>query len=449
MVLLGITALILIGGSAVAGLAIYGYRQAGHVQSQDEATRALKAAVLASGSNTDHLVATMQEFVRQRPDEARGYTLLGGAYLQKARETADPTYYGKAEGALKKAIALNDEDADALTSLGELALARHQFAEAIAWGQRSWAVNSYKARTLGVIGDGLVELGRYDEAIATFQQMVNLRPDLSSYARVSYARELLGDVEGAIEAMEQAVNAGAPAGENTAYVAVQLGHLYFNSGRLDEAEAAYGRAMRLYANYKPAQAGIARLRAARGDLDGGIALLKDVVEVMPLPEFVVTLSDLYRAAGRPEEAAQQDALVRAMSGLYQSNGVEMNIELALFEVDRGLNIPAAIDGARVAFAARPSIKVADVLAWALYQGGHYAEAREASRQALRLGTKDALLHYHAGMIAAKLGDRPAAMQALTEALTINPYFSPVHAPEARRTLDALKRAAAAEAGQQG
>jgi tetratricopeptide (TPR) repeat protein len=299
MGLLGVTVLVLVSGSLIAGLAIYDARQAAQLSEQDEATRALKAAVLASRSSTDSLIATMQEYVRTRPDEARGYTLLGGAYLQKARETADPAYYTKADGVLLKALELNAEDVDALTSLGELALARHQFVDAIRWGERSWAINGYKARTLGVIGDAQIELGRYDDAIDTFQRMVDLRPDLASYARVAYARELLGDVEGAIEAMQDAVTAGAPYGENTAYVQVQLGHLYFNSGRLDEAETAYQAAFRLYPNYKLAQAGVARVRVARGDLTGAIALYKDAVEVMPLPEFVIALSDVYRAAGQP------------------------------------------------------------------------------------------------------------------------------------------------------
>ena len=117
-----------------------------------------------------------------------------------------------------------------------------------------------------------------------------------------------------------------------------------------------------------------------------------------------------------------------MSALYQTNGVDLNIELAMFEAERGLNLPTAIERARAALAERPSIKVAGVLAWALYQSGRHEEARDASRQALRLGTQDALLHFQAGMIAAKLGDRPAATAALDRALAINPHFSPVYAP---------------------
>jgi tetratricopeptide (TPR) repeat protein len=437
LLLVGLASLSLLGGRL-----IYEVRQTTQLHEQDAATRVLQAAVLASQSSTDTLITTLQEFARQRPNEARGYTLLGTAYLQKARESADPTYYTRAEEALATALHLNPDDTDALTSMGELALARHQFADALSWGERSWALNPYKARTLGVIGDAQVELGRYEAAIDTIQRMVDLRPDLSSYARVSHLRELTGDIEGAIEAMQAAVAAGAPTGENTAYVQVQLGHLYFNSGRLDEAEEQYTAALRTFPGSKPAQAGVARVRAARGDLDGAIALYRDVVEVMPLPEFAIALGDLYRAAGRADEAARQDELVRAMSALYTANGVDLDLELARFEAERGLNLPAVVERARQAQAARPSIGVADTLAWALYQAGHYDEADAAIRQALRLGSRDALIHFHAGMIAARRGDHATAVASLETALRINPHFSVVHAPVARSMLAELRAAAA-------
>jgi hypothetical protein len=61
------------------------------------------------------------------------------------------------------------------------------------------ALDDFNANAHGVMGDALVELGRYDEAFVQIQRMVDLRPDLSSYARVSYARELQGDVVGAAE----------------------------------------------------------------------------------------------------------------------------------------------------------------------------------------------------------------------------------------------------------
>ncbi len=132
-----------------------------------------------------------------------------------------------------------------MTKLGELALARHAFATALALGERARDLNPHRAAAFGVIADAQIELGRYAEAAETLQAMVDLRPDLSSYSRIAYLRELHGDWDGALEAMQMAVDAGGPATENTLWTRVQLGHLHFNRGRLDEAEAEYRRCLEL------------------------------------------------------------------------------------------------------------------------------------------------------------------------------------------------------------
>jgi len=162
---------------------------------------------------------------------------------------------------LTRALAHDPGDAQASTSMGLLALARHQFVGALQWGDRARQLDPAGARPLGIIGDAQIELGRYPEAVRTFQAMVDRRPDLSSYARVSYARELFGDVDGAIAAMQQAVEAGGAVPENGAYTRVLLANLYFNGGRLAEAEAAYRRALFDQLRYPYALAGLARVEA--------------------------------------------------------------------------------------------------------------------------------------------------------------------------------------------
>src|SRR5205085_2357239 len=149
----------------------------------------------------------------------------------------------------------------------------------------------------GVVGVAQIELGKYDEAVSTFQKMVDLRPDLSSYSRVSYARELYGDVPGAIEAMQQAVSAGSPAAENTAWTRVQLGNLYFNSKQLDKAEAEYNNALHGYPDYLHALAGLAQVRAAQGNLDDAIRLYKQALAIVPLPQYLTALGDIYTLKG--------------------------------------------------------------------------------------------------------------------------------------------------------
>jgi tetratricopeptide (TPR) repeat protein len=155
---------------------------------------------------------------------------------------------------------------------------------------------------------------------------------------------------------------------------------------------------------------------------------------MPLPEFVIGLGETHEAAGRPAEAAKQYDLVRAMQQLFAANGVDTDLELALFDADHGRDPQAALALARSAYARRPNIKAADTLAWALFKAGQLAEARRYVDQALHLGTRDALTLYHAGMIAQAQGDSAAARDYLQRALEVNPHFSPLYAPRAQQAL---------------
>jgi tetratricopeptide (TPR) repeat protein len=389
-------------------------------------------------SSSDNQMETLQGRLKQNPDDQRAYVLLGAAYLQKVREMGDPTYYGKAEEALHRALDLNPDDFAAMLQMGALSLARHQFHEALTWGERARAISPGTALIYGVIGDAQIELGQYDAALKTFQAMVDLRPDLSSYSRASYVRELHGDVAGAIEAMQRAVQAGGPNAENTNWARVQLGYLYLNSGHVAEAETQFNEALAFYPGYVHAIAGLGRVRAAQGKTDDAIKLLNQAVGIIPMPDFVISLGDLYQTTGQQKAANQQYKLVETIEKLYRANGVDSDLEIALFNADHDQNLTETLALARKAYANRPSIYGADVLAWTLYKTGNYAEAQKYSQEALKLGTKDALKLFHAGMIALKLGDKEQARENLEQALTINPHFSILYADQAQRTLQTLK-----------
>lgn len=382
-------------------------------------------------------IARLQARLRERPDDVKALTGLGHLYVQQARETGDPAYYPRAEAAFKRALEHDGNNVDALAGLGSLALSRHQFREALAWGERARAVAPPNAFVYGVIGDAQIELGRYDEAVATFQQMVDLRPDLNSYARVSYARELHGQMPAAIEAMRAAARAGTPGQESTAWTRVQLGHLYFNTGALDAARAEYDQALRELPDYPHALAGLGRVTAARGDYAAAIALYRRATARVPLAEYVIALGDVYAVAGQPDTAEEQYALARVQSHLLAANGANIDLELALFAADHpraGADPWQVVAQARAALAERPSIYAHDVLAWALYRAGDYEAAREQIDAARRLGTQDATFFFHAGAIARARGDADAARRYFAEALRINPHFSPLHAPTARAAL---------------
>jgi tetratricopeptide (TPR) repeat protein len=384
--------------------------------------------------NTAAMVTDLQAQLRANPRDAHGYALLGLAYQQRARETGDPTYYTRSDGALHRALALSPGDLLATGGLGSLALSRHRFREALAIGRQTLRLSPGTARTYGVIGDALVELGRYGEAFRAFDTMARLKPSLAAYARVSYARELLGRPQAAIPAMRLAVDAAADQPEATAWSRVQLGKLYWSTGRLRQAAQQYRAALGAFPGYVYALDALAQVEGARGRLGRAITLENQAVEAIPLPQFVSQLGDLYRTRGDRVQARRQYSLIGVIQRLLVANGVRTDLETALFDVDHGIRPAHALALARRARAARPSIDGDDVLAWALARTGHCDEALGYSKRALRLGTLDALKLFHRGMIERCLGNTTAARAYLSHALALNPHFSLLWAPVAREAL---------------
>jgi tetratricopeptide (TPR) repeat protein len=377
---------------------------------------------LSSDLSTEEMITSLRAALQEYPESPAIYAQLGLALLQRLRETADPSLYAQAETAFQEALNQDPQQLQAMIGQGLLALSRHDFQNALQWGQKARALDAYSDEALGVIVDAQVELGRYAEAVESAQAMVDLRPGLASYSRVSYLRELHGDPEGAIEAMQEAVEVGERGSEARAWTQVQLGHLYFNSGNWQQAEDNYRQVLQSQPDYAYALAGLARIEAANGRYEQAIAQYEALVERLPLPEFVIALGELYQLTGQHQAAGQQYELVRAIQQLNASAGMDVDLELALFDANHGDAAPA-LEKARAAYERRPTIYAADILAWALYKNGAYDEAERMIQEALRLGTRDALMHFHAGKIAEALGDEVRAMEHFETALAINPAFS--------------------------
>ena len=384
--------------------------------------------------DTSGLVARLQATLRANPNDVRSLDSLGLAYQQRARETGDPTYYTKSDEALHRALALAPADLMATSGLGSLALSRHRFHEALVLGRRAHAISPTTARNYGVIGDALVELGRYPAAFRAFDTMASIQPGLSSYARVSHARQLLGDVPGAISAMKLAVDAAEGQGEAAAWTHVQLGLIYLSVGRYAAAAAQDRQALWAFPGYANALDALARAEAGLGHYRKAIFFEQEAVNRIPLPQYVATLGDLYRATGRQELARKQYELIGVIQRLLVANGVKTDLETALFNIDHGIRLRASLALARLAQRERPSIDGDDVLAWALERTGHCGEALRYSKRALKLGTLDALKIFHRGMIEGCLGNHAAQRTWLARALRLNPQFSVLWAPVARREL---------------
>jgi tetratricopeptide (TPR) repeat protein len=428
-VLFGVTAAIVAAVTLLFGGA---FRSAG----SRAASPAVDADRLAAGfaANTPALILQLQDALRSQPNNVHGLDLLALAYQQRARETGDPTYYAKSDGVLHRALALAPNDLLATSGLGSLELSRHRFREALVYGERARSLSPTTARNYGVIGDALVELGRYEQAFAAFDEMTRIKPSLDSYARISYARELRGDFAGAVSAMKLALTAAIGEPEATAWTHVQLGKLYWTRGMVAAAAHEDRAALVAFRGYPSGLDALALAEAARGRLATAIALSRRAVDAIPLPQYVTDLGDLLRVAGRPRAAQKQYALIGVIRRLLVANGVKTDLETALFDVDHGVDLRGTLELARRAEAERPSIDGEDVLAWSLARAGRCGEALHWSRAALRLGTEDALKFFHRGAIERCLGHESDARSWLQRALALNPHFSLLWAPVARRWL---------------
>jgi tetratricopeptide (TPR) repeat protein len=389
-------------------------------------------------ASTNVRIKNFQLLVRTHPNDSRGYGLLGDAYMQKVRETGDASYYTRAQAVYARALRLNPRDPAAVTGMGALALARHDFRAGLRYGLEARRLAPFVVKPYGVVVDALVELGRYEGAGRTLQHMVDLQPNLASYARVSYFDELHGDLAGATKAMRDAVSAGGGAAENVSYVQTLLGNLYFQVGELGPAREAYRQALSRFPGYVPASAGLASVEAAHHDFGSAIRRYRDAVNRLPLPQYVVALGEAELAAGRAADARRDFGLVGAEERLLEANGVNTDVDLALFEGSHGS--PAkAVKLARRAWAEAPSVRSADSLGWALTSAGHPATGLRWGRRALALGSRDPMFLYHAGMSAKGAGRVAEARRYLSGSLALNPRFSPLYAPRAERALRELGR----------
>jgi tetratricopeptide (TPR) repeat protein len=369
--------------------------------------------------------------------DARRLRDVGTELIQEARETADLGILDRAERAFTTVLAAEPADVGSLIGMGSIELSRHRFRDALALGQRAEATAAGDARALGIQVDALVELGRYEAAEETAERMVRMRPDLSSYTRLSYLHELHGRLRPAIDAMERAVVAGGPATENTEFARVQLGDLWLLDGDVERAAFLYQTALDHLPGSVPAMRGLARVAIARDDLPAAIALLEDAVERTPLLDLLVLLGETRLAAGRADDAATTLALAGDIAHLPRADGAAVEPGLAVFEADHG-DPQVALAMATAAYDEAPSIRAADALAWALHRAGRSADALPVIREALATGSLDPSFHYHAAAIHAALGHGGDAVTELSHTGVTTGGWSALHRRDAAELLGTLR-----------
>ena len=389
-------------------------------------------------ASTDGRLAQARLAIRQDPSSADAVAAYGTACVQKARETGDPrgTWHARAARAFRSALRRDPRHVDATIGLGTLALSAHDFSAGLTYGLRARRLAPQLVRPYAVVVDAEIELGRYRRAARSLQRMIDLKPNLASYARASYFRELHGDTEGALEAMRLAVSAGGDAAEQVAYVQTLLGDLLLHTGRVEDARDAYQLALIRLPGYVDARFGLARAQVQDGALAASLAPLRRVVRDRPDPDHLLLLAEVELRLGMSAPARVHVERARATERRALRTGSRADAGVALLEASYGR--PAdAVEIARRVWDAAPSVTSADALGYALTRAGRPEAGLRYARIALRLGTRSPSFHYHAGMAALGAGREGAARRHLETALALNPRFSPVDAPRARRALATL------------
>jgi tetratricopeptide (TPR) repeat protein len=296
----------------------------------------------------------------------------------------------------------------------------------------------YNAFSHGVLTDAQIELGEYGEAVKACDKMLSIRPDLRSYARASYLRELHGDLDGAIAAMRMACDAGVAGQESRAWALYQLGMLYLQQGKPDTAVFIFKGILEERPNYAYATAGLAQVNSAKKNYTEAIGLFQQAYKIVPDHGFIEQLAEVYRAADKAKLADSTAQEVLKTFGQHEQGGWNINREFAMFCAHHDLNLAAALKRAKSEYAARPNnIDVLETYAWALYKNGQAQEAAPLIEQAMQLNTRRATLSYHAGMIYFAANQREKAKTHLQLSLAENLYLHPLYVAEAQQILSKI------------
>ncbi len=383
-------------------------------------------------------MSELQDLVAAGDAGAQTYTALGNALLEQLRATGDTALGADAKAAFTEALDRDPRSLEATVGLGALALSRHDFRTALVHGRAAQRINPMSFAPFAVLVDAEIELGRYGAAERTLQRMVDFKPSLASYARVSYYRELHGDLVGAVDALRLAEAATPVPGRDRSYIQTLIGDLEFQRGRLGAAAAQYRAALSGVPGYEAADAGLAEVEAARGQSQQAVDRLRGVLERRPgSPEYLIPLAEIELATGRRDAAAHHLELAHAEERRHIASGETPDAEGAMFEADHG-NPEFAVKKAEEAYAFAPSVRAADALGWALTKAGRPERGLAFAERALRLGSRDPLYLYHAGIAAKRAGQDAAALGYLSRLMATAPRFSVLYAPRARAALRGLR-----------
>jgi tetratricopeptide (TPR) repeat protein len=379
--------------------------------------------------NAKASIQTLQNDIRKKPTDQKKKLLLALAYMQEARVTGEhPHYYPLASDLLDDVIESAPADKnllfEAMVAKATVQLSLHQFEDALTTAKDAEKIDTTTASLYGVFCDAYVELGDYAKAITAADRMTAIRPDIRSYSRISYLREIHGDIPGAIEAMKEAIASGVPGLEQTAWARITLGGLYETAGNLNEAEMQFRLALSERPNYAFAIGALGRIEAKRKNYDKSIELLTEASEIMPEFSFQQEMARVYKIKREDSRAKSitQDLLESIEQD--QDAGHVVDLELANIHLDLLKDVDRAYRYAKREYKKRPqNIDVCKTMAKIYYKKNNLEEANKLIGVASRTNKQDAEIFCLKGLIDYKLGKTKDGKELMNTALKINPFLN--------------------------
>lgn len=410
--------------------------------SQNHATAAMPpaaspAAVMPDYRYRNAIVSDFERDVRQHPDQLVT-NLLAAQYLQRYREHADVGDLLRAVAVTKQSLSLQPRNnVPAESTMVSALSALHQFRAAKRYADEIARLTSGNPSALGTAASIDLELGRYDEGRLLLRASPAARGNAALDSVLARYDELTGNSARARARIERAMSSldsvyATPA-EHRAWYHWRAGELAFQAGDFSAAHADYEASLDIFPDYWHGYNGLAKLYWARKQWPDALTAATKAAELYPQPETLGYKYDAQRALGDANGAAQTLGLISAIERIGDAQGLSDRL-IALFYADHSMHAQAAVASATRDLARRDDIYAEDTLAWALAAAGRWQQARPHAERAVRLGTHDARLQFHAGVIALHCGDRDEASARLRLALSINPQFHPAQADEARRIL---------------
>jgi tetratricopeptide (TPR) repeat protein len=413
------------------------------IRTTDVSVASVATPSRSKGGEVERLIRAYERRVGTAPN-LLDYVFLGRLYIDKARLTGDAGVYSQAEAALEAALEIAPQDPEAKTLLASARFTTHEFASALKLARDVTRKDPARFAAAAILGDAHLELGNYKRADHTYARLDRALPGAAAVivrrARLAW---LTGDPQAAralARSAESAARKQGVFGPGLAWYRAFRAQLEFDSGNYARAANLYASAVRTAPKYHVAIAGLGRVRAAQGRNALAIRHYLDAIAIVPQPDYVAALGDLYSITGHDDMARRQYSTVGAIATLARANKQIYDRQLAIFYADHDTHIRRALDLATRELVVRKDIYGYDAQAWALFKNGRLSDARGASDHALRLQTPDARLWYHAGMISAALGNDSRARTELQHALELSPAFDPLQAQLARKELAKLRGA---------